>query len=388
MIDNENQEKQSQTENNSDAYSVGALYGASSAPQETAAPAEEPAPVEEPVEEAAPAEETAETAETAEAEETAPAVTSSSTEAAPAEEADAPAETGGERKGPQISGFLPALKGFISFFTIIRLPVGEREVEDMESKFYVAPLAGLFIGLAAFIFCMILSLCRFDMLVQSVLAIGFVYLFSKFLHFDGLTDFGDGMVCSSANREDHIRALKDSRVGAGGIGVALVVVLASTILLNEVSSVLEIGFRLGTAHFWTIGVAFVILAVEVLVKNAQVAAAAFGQPGTGMAARQVECTDRFSLIVSTVITLVILAIIGVIYYVLADGSWGGMPFRTYWLAILIAIGVLMSIATGYVMAHYANRTFGFVNGDILGATNEVSRAAILLVAFMALGAFL
>ena len=429
MTDNENQEKQAQSETNSDAYSVGALYGSKSSPQETASSAEENSVGSlyssqgTPQETAAPAEteaqETAETTETAAAEtkveetadeapaeetaapaeeedatettETAPVVTEetvSSTEVVPVEEAEAPAESKGMRNIPQVSGLLPALKGFISFFTVIRLPVGEREVQDMESKFYVAPLAGLFIGLAAFIFCMILSLCRFDMLAQSVLAIGFVFLFSKFLHFDGLADFGDGIICSSANREDHIRALKDSRVGAGGIGVALIVVLISIIMLNDFSEVLSIGFLLGNNHFWMISVAFAILGIEILVKNAQVVAAAFGEPGTGMAARQVECTDRFSMIVSTIITVVLLAIIGLIYFVLADGSWTGLPFRGYWIAIIIALGVLMSIATGYVMARFANKTFGFVNGDILGATNEIARAAILLVECLALGAFL
>jgi len=36
------------------------------------------------------------------------------------------------------------------------------------------------------------------------------------------------------------------------------------------------------------------------------------------------------------------------------------------------------------MARIANRTFGMVNGDILGATNEIARPVILFLVLLAL----
>ena len=37
------------------------------------------------------------------------------------------------------------------------------------------------------------------------------------------------------------------------------------------------------------------------------------------------------------------------------------------------------------MARTANRVFGFVNGDILGAANEISRAVMLIMTVIVLG---
>jgi adenosylcobinamide-GDP ribazoletransferase len=40
--------------------------------------------------------------------------------------------------------------------------------------------------------------------------------------------------------------------------------------------------------------------------------------------------------------------------------------------------VLISIVVGYLMARIARRNFGMVNGDVLGATNEIARPMILI----------
>ena len=45
----------------------------------------------------------------------------------------------------------------------------------------------------------------------------------------------------------------------------------------------------------------------------------------------------------------------------------------------IVFGTVVSILVGYLMARKANSVFGMVNGDILGATNEISRPAIMFV---------
>ena len=38
----------------------------------------------------------------------------------------------------------------------------------------------------------------------------------------------------------------------------------------------------------------------------------------------------------------------------------------------------VSAVVGYLMARNANKVFGMVNGDILGATNEVSRPVVMV----------
>lgn len=42
------------------------------------------------------------------------------------------------------------------------------------------------------------------------------------------------------------------------------------------------------------------------------------------------------------------------------------------------VGIIVSTITGYYLANISNKTFGMVNGDILGASNEISRPIILL----------
>ena len=43
------------------------------------------------------------------------------------------------------------------------------------------------------------------------------------------------------------------------------------------------------------------------------------------------------------------------------------------MIVIVIVGMVVSTIIGMVMARTANRVFGMVNGDILGATNEVSR---------------
>ncbi len=130
----------------------------------------------------------------------------------------------------------------------------------------------------------------------------------------------------------------------------------------------------------------VAFAVEVLVKNAQVVAAAFGVPGDGMAARQVGNTNIQSAVLSTILTTILVGIIAIIFYLFVEASSSGLMFRNYVIAVVVVLGIVMSIVSGWLMARIANRNFGFVNGDILGATNEISRVIILFVTAFVLGA--
>ena len=330
--------------------------------------------------------------EAAEAETSEPEVQETAVTTAPSTEGEGTEETAEKPKREPsqfVGGFVPAIKGLISFFTIFRLNVGEKEQSDMESNFWLVPIVGLLLGLIVFTECFILGLLQFDTMAQAAIALGTVYVLSKFLHFDGLVDFGDGMVCSSADREKHVHALKDTNIGAGGLGVALITIILAILLLSDVAWSAEFGFWLtlgDNPNGWFVSVAFVALGLEILVKNAMVAAAAFGNPGTGMAAHQVECTGKDALIKSTVLTSVLIAIIGGLYYVFAKGSATGVPFISAVVVILIVLGIAMSVFSGWLMARMANRTFGFVNGDVLGATNEIARVIILFVSCIVIGA--
>ena len=278
------------------------------------------------------------------------------------------------------SGIIGALKCMLSFFTIIRINVDEKDMEAMDQNFWLAPVIGLVTGIVGFIACLIFALAGLSNILVPIVAIASVYIFSKFLHFDGLADFGDGMIVSSGNKEDHVRALKDSRVGAGGLGVALTVVLLTLLSYMEFDAIFGMPI-----HNWTfmIGVPMAVLSIEVLVKYSQVVAATFGNPGNGMASNQVRNTDMNSLILSSVLTLILLAITTVIgWAMIRYSSLGAVPIPGWHIGLMFVMGFVMAAVVGVLMAHISNKNFGFVNGDVLGATNEISRCAILLVTLL------
>ncbi len=257
-----------------------------------------------------------------------------------------------------------ALRALVSFYTIFHMNITQEDMDAMETRFYLTPLVGLIFGflvmlVTAILFILSESIGFGSGLATAVLVLLTVYAGSKFLHFDGLTDFGDGMIVSG-QQSDHIRALKDTLVGAGGIGVALITVLCSVAFYTMCDN-----------RFWMI---MMFPAIEVFVKNAMVIAASFGKPGNGMAARQVERTTPKSAVlgffVSILALIVLFAVGGLFLNLYAEIS----VEEIINLAVCIfAVGSVVSIIIGLVMSRTANRVFGMVNGDILGATNEVSR---------------
>lgn len=259
-----------------------------------------------------------------------------------------------------------ALKAMVSFFTIWQQDLTQDDMDAMERKFHLVPLVGALLGLAVLLVSGVLLFLSSKEILGSnmftaAMILATVYIGSRFLHFDGLADFGDGSVVAGT-QEDHVRALKDTLIGAGALGVALIV----TLLNFSVYSM---------AGFVVVALAPV---TEVLVKNAQVACAAFGQPGHGMAGRQVSETNVASMWKSIGISLVLAVLFAVLGSLVIDlimpHPFEGMK------AVVVAslVGTVASVVSGYLMARRSNRVFGMVNGDILGATNEISRVVIMV----------
>lgn len=261
-----------------------------------------------------------------------------------------------------------ALKALVSFFTLWHMDIDQDDMDDMERKFHLVPFVALFFSVFIIIEMLIMQWLSKNYgfgsdLFAAVVVLATVFIGSKFIHFDGLTDFGDGMIVSGT-QEDHVRALKDTLVGAGGIGVALIVILFSV------------------STYSMAGIAFLLVFApicEVMVKNAMVFAAAFGTPGHGMAGRQVSMTTTNSAVYSAVISIVLGAVLAVITCAIFDQMF---PTRSGIDVVAVLFGVVIATAVsavvGYLMARNANKVFGMVNGDILGATNEVSRPVVMV----------
>lgn len=239
------------------------------------------------------------------------------------------------------------------------------DVDELSRNFWLTPLIGLFYGLVAG--GMFLLLTRaFDGLVSAVLVILVVHGLNRFLHFDGLTDLGDGLIATGPH-EKKLAAMKDTRVGAGGVGFGMMFTILTVASLSFVSEA-EVAAMLF----------FLPLAMEVLAKNALVTVAALGKPRAGLGSPFVSNTPKEHALFSALLSFALLAIVLPVVY---PSAWLYAP-------ALVALMVLASSAVGAVVAAQGRRSFGCVNGDIMGATNELAKPVVLLVGMLGVALFL
>ncbi len=201
-------------------------------------------------------------------------------------------------------------------------------------------------------------------LAGAALALAAVQLLNRFLHFDGLIDLGDGLVCGGTP-ERKLAAMKDSKTGAGGVGYVVTFTLLSLAALGSIKGRPEL--------------LFLPLIAEIMNKNAMVLCASAGRPREGLGNAFVANTSGEQALASIVLSsLLAFGAVGLLD--LALGHW---DLGT--AAALALVGALVSSLVGLYMSRVAMRNFGAVNGDVLGATNEIARPIVLLVLLMAVG---
>jgi adenosylcobinamide-GDP ribazoletransferase len=245
-----------------------------------------------------------------------------------------------------------------SFFTMIPINIEQKHMDSMNRCFWLVPVIGLFYGIFAALVFVLLNEYTTTFIAAAV-TMFLVAAMNRFLHLDGTIDIGDGLTVAG-DQEKHVRALKDTLIGAGGMAAGLFVVLLT---FSEYVS-------LGSVSFLFFG-----LSAEILARNAQVSAAAFGIAGHGMAGDSVRYTTAKSLILSSILTVALLALSYFVSTVITKEVLNGVVDDAYLIGIII--GFFVSIVWGFIMSRIANRNFGMVNGDVLGATNETSRVIIL-----------
>jgi adenosylcobinamide-GDP ribazoletransferase len=228
-----------------------------------------------------------------------------------------------------------SLIALLQFATI--LPLGRaQDLSHFARRLYIYPLAGYVVGgIAA------LAVWRLGhSTLAAAIALSLVLILSGFHHFDGLLDLGDALM-AQGDREKRIRALTDRQVGAGGIGVGLVTTLLAFGALIAVPSA-----------------AVAILAAEVCAKVAMGALTIFGTPfKEGMQSYLYRYAKPWFFWPTLLFFLPLLVVIHV-----------GRLF------VLLAVTLLIVV----LMRASSRRLFGGVNGDVVGATNEITRALTLV----------
>ncbi len=236
---------------------------------------------------------------------------------------------------------LKEIGSIFSFLTII--PTSNANLETVAKYMYLFPIVGIAIGLVVGSIGFGIS-SFLDPLVVSLLVVASLALITGIHHTDGLGDFADGLMVKGA-KEKKLAAMKDLATGSAGI-VAIVLYLVGLIVAFSLSS----GYQLFLA----------ILLSEIIAKYSMVLMASLGKSASvGSNSPFVELMkNRKKLAVTTVITLIPLIALG--------GTTG---------LIVFAVGTTFTL---FLLA-LSTRSFGGITGDILGATNELSRLASVLV---------
>ena len=225
----------------------------------------------------------------------------------------------------------------ISFFT--RLPSCNASLEKAAKNSFLLPVLGGLIGLIVGAFS--LFVFRFiDGFLAALFTVVFLYLITGLNHLDGLSDFADGLY-TCGNSERKIKAMKDTQTGVAGVTFVLFVILffVFTVLIIK-------------------GNIYKIIIAEVCAKTAMLSAIFFGKSmKNGMGKTFVENINKrafpFFILFSFVVSFVLLRYLGI-------------------------LAVIVSIFSSLIIVRVAHKNFGGVNGDVIGAINELSRVVVLL----------
>ncbi len=236
------------------------------------------------------------------------------------------------------------LKEIGSVFSFLRsFPSSNSTLENIAKYMYVFPVVGIIIGLLIGSFGFGLSFFL-DPLLVSLLVVASIAVVTGIHHADGLADFADGLMVKGS-RDKKIKAMKDLSTGSAGI-VGIVLYLIGLIITISLTS----GFDLFKA----------ILISEILAKFSMVLMASLGNSAS------LGSNSPFVKIMKDKKKLAAAFIIMIIPVMMIGESTG-----------LIMLGVTVTV-TIFLLA-VSTRSFGGITGDVLGATNELTRLASLMV---------
>ena len=238
------------------------------------------------------------------------------------------------------------MKGLLSFFTV--LPVRGASLEEAAREVRLLPLIGLLTGLPGAV--LLLAAHIVPPGVSATLALGAVLLTAGLHHADGVLDVGDAIMAhgSPDRRRD---VLEDTRVGIGGLG-ALFLVYAPTV-----------GALAALCAISPARAAIALLAGEVAARSAMLLMLAFGEPADPRSS-SVPFVRALSGPHRT--PAVVVALLAPLPFLLATSA---LALLAIFAAPLVALGALRISAA----------KFGGIGGDVVGATGEVSRAALLVL---------
>ena len=240
---------------------------------------------------------------------------------------------------------LREIKNLLSFLTIFPFKMDENCLTDAAKGMFLFPLIGALIGLLAGVFAWVTSQFL-PSLVVGALALGVLLLITGLHHADGLLDFGDG-VMAQGSAERKIEVMHDQLTGAGGLTLGIMTFLITALSIAELNTSTIIAS---------------LVVVEVAAKLSMVIGAWAGNSvHKGMSSSFLEAMHgkygNARLIGALVISF-------------------GVTVPLLWLEG--AVTMLVAIVASLIMVGISHRHFKGVTGDVLGATNELTRMVSLI----------
>jgi adenosylcobinamide-GDP ribazoletransferase len=208
---------------------------------------------------------------------------------------------------------------------------------------YLFPIVGIVIGLIIGTFGYGLSL-YLEPLVVSLVVVASLAVITGIHHTDGLADFADGLM-TRGSKEKKRKAMKDLSVGSAGI-FSIVLYAIGVIIALSLSSGMEL-FK-------------IILLSEIMAKFSMVLMAGLGNSASigSNSPFMDSMKDKKRLLVAGIITIIPFIIVG---------EMNGF--------IVFASGIIITM----FLVGLSTRSFGGITGDVMGASNELTRLSSLLI---------
>ncbi|MBS7643254.1 adenosylcobinamide-GDP ribazoletransferase [Candidatus Bathyarchaeota archaeon] len=241
---------------------------------------------------------------------------------------------------------LKGIKNVIGFLTTIPVGMSEDGIAEAANHMHLFPLVGVFIGFLAGIFAWFLFHVL-PSLVVGMLTLGFLLLITGVNHTDGLLDFGDGVMFRGTS-EAKIQVMRDQHTGAGGLTLGLTVLLTTALCIGEltIKTILQ-----------------ALIVSEMLAKFSMVVEAWAGKSAqkglnTYFVNAMHDPRGNLRLIIALIISFGIAALL---------------------LGLTGLVAALASILAALLIVLISSRHFKGITGDVLGASNELTRMFSLII---------
>jgi len=242
-------------------------------------------------------------------------------------------------------GFLKGVKSLIAFLTA--LPLRGADLDSAAKSFYALPIVSVVEGLLVSVMTIPLALYSSPWLA-SIAFLAIHVAITRGLHIDGLADYADA-VGSLRTGEEALRIMKDPRKGAFAVMAICIyvatIIVSSSSIFSTVTSARKLVGAILSLYLWSLESMYLVAAMSA------------PEPYQGLGRKFVESAK----IVSNGVKNAVLV--------------AAIQALCFWLCgPLSLVPIATSLATSALVSRDCMKRLGFANGDVLGASNELSRA--------------